>query len=109
MDICFRNRSLQKLCEQEKQAVRRLGSDSAGRLRARLSDMEAATCVAELPAGHPHPLTGDKKGQFALSLAGGHRLVFSPAGASAPRRDDGSIDRSQVTAVRIEDTGDYHG
>ena len=108
MDIGFRNLRLRKLCEEERQATRRLGPDSARKLRARLSDLEAVACVTDLQAGRPHPLTGDREGQFALDLAGGHRLVFSPADAPMPSREDGSIDWSRVTAVRIEDIGDYH-
>lgn len=108
MRIGFRNPRLRRLCEQEKQATRRLGPDSARKLHARLGDIEAAPCVTDLQAGRPHPLTGDREGQFALNLAGGHRLVFSPDGASVPRHDDGSVDWSRVTAVQIDEIGDYH-
>ena len=77
MEIRFRNARLRTLCEEQARAKRRLGSDSARKLRARLSDLEAAACVTELHAGRSHPLTGDRRGQFALDLAGSHRLVFS--------------------------------
>jgi len=108
MEIRFRNTQVRKLCEREREAIRRLGPDCSRKLRARLSDMAAAACVSDLQAGRPHPLTGDREGQFALDLARGHRLVFSPAGASEPRRDDGGIDWSRVTAVCIDYIGDYH-
>lgn len=108
MEIRFRNARLRALCEQQARAKRRLGSDSARKLRARLSDLEAAACVTELQAGRPHPLTGDRRGQFALGLAGGHRLVFSAVRDSNPLHEDRDIDWSRVTAICIEFIGDYH-
>jgi proteic killer suppression protein len=89
-------------------AVRKLGGACARKLRSRLGDLEAAGCVSELVAGRPHPLHGDREGQYAVDLAGGFRLVFAPANAPIPRREDHSIDWSRVTIVNIEYIGDYH-
>ena len=108
MEIRFRNARLRALCEEQARAKRRLGSDSARKLRARLIDLEAAACVTELQAGRPHPLTEDRRSQFALDLAGGHRLVFSAVLDPSPLHDDQDIDWSRVTAVRIEFIGGYH-
>jgi len=106
--ITFRDRKLRQLCEIERKAQKRLGSDCARKLRARLSDLEAASRVSELVAGNPHPLKGDRAGQFALNLSGGWRLVFSPDNEPCPTTDDGSIDWNRVTIVCIEYIGDYH-
>lgn len=85
-----------------------LGDIGAKKLAARLSEIEAALCVTDLVIGNPHPLKGDRHGQFALSLAGGWRLVFAPANDPIPLREDESILWSQVTIVCIEFIGDYH-
>ena len=108
MDIRFRDEKLRKLCEIGAHAERKLGSECAKRLRSRLSDLDAAACVTELRAGRPHPLTGDRTGQFALNLDRSRRLVFAPAQEPYPHLPDGGIDWSRVTAVRIEFIGDYH-
>lgn len=108
MEIRFRNRKLRELCEKRARAERRLGPASARKLRARLSDLEAADCVAELHAGRPHPLSGPRKDQLALVLAGGMRLVLSADQQPCPRREDGGVDWSRVTAIRIESIEDYH-
>lgn len=108
LKIIFRNKKLECLCKEQAKATIQLGADAARKLRTRLSDIEAAECVTDLVAGRPHPLVGDRAGQFALELAGGCRLVFSPAHDPVPCRDDASIDWSQVTGVRIEFIGDYH-
>ena len=109
MQIHYKDRKLRKLCESNREAVRRLGADSARRLQSRLSDIEAAANVRELPPlGNPHPLVGDRQGQFSVSLAGGKRLVFQPDHEPAPIRQDCGIDWSEVTAVTIVFIGDYH-
>ncbi|MBL1260299.1 MAG: type II toxin-antitoxin system RelE/ParE family toxin [Thiotrichaceae bacterium] len=108
MEIRFKDKKLRRLCEERVVAEKKLGAACARKLRARLSDLEAASVVTELPAGNPHPLKGDRAGQFSLNLAGGWRLVFAPANDPCPRHVDGGIDWSQVTIVSIEYIGDYH-
>ena len=108
MKITFRDKKLRQLCEKHGIAQRKLGAACARKLRARLGDLEAANQVTELIAGNPHPLKGDRAGQFAMSLAGGWRLVFSPDHEPCPTTMDGGVDWSQVTIVCIEYIGDYH-
>lgn len=108
MEITFGDRKLQKLCEQQDLAQRKLGANCAKKLRTRLADLAAASCVTELVAGRPHPLKGDRAGEFAVNLEGGTRLVFKPDHDPIPLAEDGSIDWSKVTAVCIVFIGDYH-
>lgn len=108
MEIRFKDKKLRELCEKKAAAVKALGDIGARKLQSRLADMAAASRVTDLVAGNPHPLKGDRLGQFALDLAGGWRLVFAPANDPMPRRDDASIDWSAVTIVSIEYIGDYH-
>ena len=109
MRIFYRNRKLQGLCENSRKAAQKLGPDSARQLRARLSDIEAAANVAELPRiGAPHALAGDRRGQVAMRLAGGKRLVFEPSQDPAPKKEDGGIDWARVAAITIVEIGDYH-
>ena len=108
MEIRFKDKQLRDLCEKKVAAVKKLGDVSARKLQMRLADIAAAPRVSDLIAGNPHPLKGDRHGQFALDLAGGWRLVFVSANEPIPRRDDASIDWSAVTIVCIEYIGDYH-
>jgi toxin HigB-1 len=108
MEVRFGDKKVRELCEKRATAERKLGSDCARKLRARLADLEAAGRVTDLVAGNPHPLKGDRAGQFALDLAGGWRLVFAPGNDPCPRNPDGSIAWSAVTIVCIEYIGDYH-
>ena len=85
MEIDIPDDDIRALCEQQRLAVRRLGAACARKLRSRLADLQAAAHVHELVAGRPHPLRGDRKGQFALDLHGGVRLVFEPNHNPVPR------------------------
>ncbi len=91
---------------EHKIAVKELGADSAGKLQHRYSDLLAAKNVADLVFGRPHPLKGERKGQFALDLAGGRRMAFEPA--PPPPLRDGGIDWTRVSEVIIVFLGDYH-
>jgi toxin HigB-1 len=108
MKITFADSKLQKLCEQQNLAQRKLGANCAKKLTTQLAILAAASCVTELVIGHPHPLKGDRAGEFAVNLEGGKRLVFKPDNDPIPLTEDGSIDWSKVTAVCIEFIGDYH-
>ena len=79
MDITFADGKLQKLCEQQSVAQQKLGRTCARKLRSRLADLAAARSVRDLVSGRPHPLKGDRAGEFAVDLEGGKRLVFKPA------------------------------
>lgn len=109
MEIRYKDKKVRELCESKVVADKKLGAASARKLKVRLLALEAAARVTDLVAGNPHPLKGDRLGQFALELAGGWRLVFAPANDPCPARPDGSVEWSEVTIISIEFIGDYHG
>lgn len=108
LDILIEGKSNKRLCESELYANRKLGAKCAKALRTRLAELEAAAHVFELVTGRPHPLRGDRAGQFAVSLEGGKRLVFRPSVVPPPIKADGSIDWGRVDRVTIVFIGDYH-
>lgn len=108
MEVRYKDKKIRDLCERQAVAEKKLGAASARKLKVRLVALEAAARVTDLVAGNPHPLKGDRLGEFALDLAGGWRLVFAPANDPCPTRPDGGIEWSQVTIVSIEYIGDYH-
>lgn len=108
MEVRYKDKKIRELCEKQAVAEKKLGAASARKLKVRLVALEAAARVTDLVAGNPHPLKGDRLGQFALDLAGGWRLVFVPADDPCPTRPDGGIEWSEVTIISIEFIGDYH-
>lgn len=108
LEISFKDKNIKDLCLVQALAVKKLGPKTARKLRARISDIEAADSVEELVAGGPHPLTGDRQGEFSLTLHGGFRLTFKST-KPIPLNEDGSINWFAVTDVIIWFIGDYHG
>jgi toxin HigB-1 len=108
LEVRYKDKKIRDLCEKQAVAEKKLGAASARKLKLRLTALEAAARVTDLVGGNPHPLKGDRLGEFALDLAGGWRLVFAPAHDPCPTRPDGGIEWSQVTIVSIEYIGDYH-
>ncbi len=109
MEIGFYSKKLRTLCENEREMTKVLGPKSARKLRARLADLRAAAMLGDVIVGRPHPLTGDRQGQFAVSLHGADRLVFEPTDEPVPTTKDGAIEWKRVTKIRIVFIGDYHG
>lgn len=91
--------------------VRRLGSDAARKLELRVNQLMAANDLAALsaiPGARPHPLGGDRAGQYAVTVHRGVRIVFVPHHDSLPQTPDGGLDLRAVTAICITEIGDYH-
>lgn len=109
MDIVFGSTTLEGMCHDDKIATRTLGPLPAQRLRARLDDLHAApnlSYVSKLP-GRFHRLQASSGIRFAVHLLDGCRLSFEPAHVSTHQRD-GSMDLSQITAIRIVSIGEHH-
>ncbi len=87
------------------------GADNARRILKRLNELAAAEnldVMRHLP-GRCHELKHDRAGQLAVDVRHPYRLIFEPANEPIPRKDDGGLDWSQVTTIRIVEVEDYHG
>jgi len=105
------DKKYKKICEQAKEALRKLGPDNARRLRQRIDDLKAAENLKEylaLRIGRPHLLTGDMADCYGIDLKHPCRLVIAVGNDPIPRLPDGGIDTTAVTVVRVVFIGDYH-
>jgi len=102
MEISFLSKQIKDICENSDIAKRKLGNLSAKKLRNRIADLLAVSVVTELVAGNPHPLKGNRLGEFSLRLDAGHRLVF------VSNMEKPTTDWAKVTKVKIIFIGDYH-
>ncbi len=112
MEIIFRSPKMQKACSVERESVRRWGARNAQKIRQRLADLQAAETLADvstLPPVRCHPLLGNRAGQFAVDVHHPFRLIIEPGNDPVPKKEDGSIDLTKVTRIRILDVEDYHG
>lgn len=107
--IVIDDKKLRKLCEEPKEARKKLGTSAARKLRSRLSDLAAAASVFDLPPSvRGHALTGDRAGEYAVNLDRANRIVFESADDPIPKDENGGIDWSSVESVRITYIGNYH-
>lgn len=110
MLVSFKTRKIEKTMADEK-AINRHYGDKAKRLMMRLSVLYWANCLADVPMDPPdccHLLTGDFQGHFAVHVSGNDRLVFAPDHEPVPLKEDGGIDLTAVTAIKIVAVTDYH-
>lgn len=79
MDISYRTKKLRKVCTDYGVAQREYGLEMAEKIHLRIDDLRAADSIEMLvqySIGRCHPLTGDRKGQYAMVLVEPFRLVF---------------------------------
>jgi proteic killer suppression protein len=112
LDIYFKNKKLEKVFNEEAQLNKIHGAKRAQRIRIRLADLRAASSLMEFwpPYKAParcHELTGNRKGQLSVDLDLPYRLIFVPDDP-IPKLEDGGLDWSKVTAIRIEGIEDTH-
>jgi proteic killer suppression protein len=109
--VAWLDRKLTKITAADKTGRKHFGAKRWTLLRRRIVQLEGAPTLVDLDnaPGYPHQLSGDRAEQFAMSLDGPFRLVFTPDHDPMPRTDDGGIDRARVTQVLVLEVADYHG
>ena len=97
-EVEFRTNQLQRCFEKSREAERKWGPEVGPRYINRVTLLLEAETLGDLMSLHflhCHPLTGDREGQYAITLTGQVRLMFH-------------IDEEDGTISVIE-VGDYHG
>lgn len=111
MEVSFQNKKLKKLANDDRAAVRELGSLRARLLMERIDDLTAASTLEDvryLP-GHYHELSGNRKGQWACDLDQPYRLLFQPHEDPIPEDKDGKYIWIEIKGVEILEITNYHG
>ena len=115
MVITFRNKRIEKTFNEGAQLVKTHGLIRAKKIRIRMQELRAAACLKDFwppksPPGRCHELTeGRRSGQLSVDLDHPYRLVFIPDHDPVPRLQDGGLDWSKVTAIKILGVEDTHG
>ncbi len=111
MIIYFHTNKLQRVCNSEKEAIRKLGHVCGRKLMQRLQELDAADSLADIsrvPPPRCHEQTGDRKGQLSVDLQHPYRLFFIPANIPLPQLPAGGLDWAKVTEIEIVDIADPH-
>ena len=83
MEIQYKSQKLHELCHDYRKAQKELGKQVAEKLFALMNLLENSECLYDIEAMriyHLHPLSGERRGEFALDLGRklGYRLIVIP-------------------------------
>ncbi len=98
MDITYKTKKIEKICTNVKAADRTYGKEMAEKIHMRIDEITAADTVEmmiQFRIGRCHPLTNNRKGQYAVDLVHPYRLVFEKHG-------------SEIQIAHIVEIVDYH-
>lgn len=110
MEILFDDDDFGAECNDDRALVRRHNKQRAKLIRRRLDDLKAAidlSLMRSLP-GRCHELKGNRVGQLSIDLDGPNRLIFKPAEQPPPKKPDGGLDWSKITAIVIIEVTNTH-
>jgi proteic killer suppression protein len=83
LEVQFKTKKLQKQYQNSKDAIKRYGVDVAKKYINRIEVLKSAKSFDDLykiPQLKFHPLTGNRVGEFAISLTGFYRLIITNNG-----------------------------
>lgn len=98
MEITYKTKKIAKICTSAEEAEKKYNLAMAKKIDQRIGELIATDTVElliENRIGRCHPLTGSRKGQYALDLVHPFRLVFEKQG-----------DKIQI--AHILEITDYH-
>jgi len=110
MKIEYKKNKLEKQLSIASEIKKTFGVN-AKRVASRLDDIISSPnlkVLIQIPAANCHPLSGDRKGEWALDISANYRLIFEIAHNPVPRTEDGSINTLLVTDICILEIVDYH-
>lgn len=83
MIVVFRTRKLEREYVESREAIRAYGKETARRYIERINIIKKAADIEQLerlPGLKCHPLIGNKKGKWSMTLVGRMRLIFALSG-----------------------------
>lgn len=111
MEICFKNKKLEKVLTDVKRSWRELGTLRGTLVQKRLAHLAMVDTLDELRKfpGQYHELVADRKGQWACVLDQPYRLIFEPTEKPIPVDKDGRYMWSEIKSIEIIEIVNYHG
>lgn len=83
LDITYKDSKIKRVCTDAKVADRVYGDKMSEKIHMRIDEISAADTVEEMikyRIGRCHPLSNNRKGQYAVDLVHPYRLVFEKRG-----------------------------
>ena len=110
MKITFKNRKLEKTLTDPTSLTKSYGA-LAKKIHQRLvelGDAESLEVMRTILASKCHELSGNRRGEFAVTITANFRLIFEACHYPPPRKDDGGLDWKKITEIQINEIIDYH-
>jgi proteic killer suppression protein len=98
LKVTYRNKTIMKVCTNYSYAVKTYGPRMAELIHLRIDQLESADSLETMvkySIGRCHPLTGNRKGQYALDLVHPYRIIANQ-------------DKTDLQIVQIIEITDYH-
>ena len=98
MQIEYKTKSIQKVCTDAHEAIKKHGPQMAELIHQRIGEITAADTVEfmiQFKIGRCHALQGTRKGEYAVDLVHPYRLIFTKRG-------------NEIQIARIMEIVDYH-
>jgi len=99
LEVNFKTKKLQKQFENHKEAFRAYGQDVGKKYIMRVVTLQRATSfddLCKITSLHFHPLKGNRKGEYAITLVGKWRLIIT---------NDGD----EFDIAKVEEVSDHYG
>lgn len=110
MKISYKSKKLEKCLSDEKQMKKRFGN-LAKKLKLRIKQLKAAdnlSVMKTFPAARCHELKGNRNGQLCVDVSRNYRLIFEPTHDPPPIKEDGGLDWSKVSEIKMMEVEDIH-
>ena len=108
MQFLYHNKNVQKIMEDPKLLQGKVGLEIGKNVKRRLNHLASSPdfyyYLINVKFGNPHPLSGDLKGYYALSVSPNYRLIVEPI--SNNRNIESFKDKNEIY---IEGVVEYHG
>ena len=98
LEVTYKTNKIKKVCTDAKVSHRTYGNEMSEKIQMRIAEIEAADTVEEMikfHIGRCHPLTNNRKGQYAVDLVHPYRMVFEKHG-------------NKIQVAHIMEIVDYH-
>ena len=98
MQIEYKNQKIEKVCTVASYAEKKYGVEMAEKIYQRINEIKAASSVEEMihyRIGRCHPLSNNRRGQYAVDLIHPQRLIFEKV-------------NQEIKIVNILEIVDYH-
>jgi len=101
LEISYADKKIRNICDSEAVALRRLPPNVVKALMRRLTDLNSASNIMDVPLGNPREISGDPPGEYRLYLVDGYYLMFCAVDLKMPINHKNKVDWSRVSRLKL--------